>query len=82
MTDNVFTQTARIIADKAEIDVSDIKGDTELESLDIQSLDLAEIIFELEDAFDIEIEMNAANAFEQLKTVDDVCAAVRSLANA
>lgn len=82
MTDNVFTQTARIIADKAEIDVADIKGDTELESLDIQSLDLAEIIFELEDAFDIEIEMNAANAFEQLKTVDDVCAAVRSLANA
>lgn len=82
MADKVFTETVRIIAAKAEVDASTITNDTELETLDIQSLDLAEVIFELEDAFDIEIEMNAASAFDSLKTVGDVCASVRELSAA
>lgn len=82
MTDKVFTETVRIIAAKAEVDPDSITTQTELETLDIQSLDLAEVIFELEDAFDIEIEMNAASAFDTLKTVGDVCDAVRTLRDA
>lgn len=82
MTDKVFTETVRIIAEKAEVDPQSITTQTELETLDIQSLDLAEVIFELEDAFDIEIEMNAASAFDTLKTVGDVCDSVRALRNA
>ena len=47
--------------------------------LDIQSLDLAEIIFDLEDEFDIEIDMNAATAWDNLKTVSDVADSVAEM---
>ena len=57
-----------------------LKPDSILADLDIQSLELAEIIFELEEEFDIEIELNAAAAWERLKTVGDVAAAVGELA--
>ena len=79
MTDKVYEETVRIIAEKAERDAGTITAETPLETLEIQSLELAEVIFDLEDAFDIEIELNAADAWEKLKTVGDVCNAVRSL---
>ena len=79
MTAEVLETTIRIIADKANIEPESIKPDTALTSLDIQSLDLAEIIFELEDEFDIEIDMTAATAWDNLKTVSDISAAVSSL---
>ena len=70
---------ARIIADKANMEPEALKPETPLVDLDIQSLDLAEIIFDLEDEFDIEIEMDAANAWDNLKTVGDVADAVSEL---
>lgn len=79
MSDKVFEKTVRIIAEKAELKVDDLTRDTPLSDLDIQSLELAEVIFDLEDAFDIEIELNAADAWERLKTVGDVCDAVGGL---
>lgn len=79
MSDQIFDKTARIIADKIERDPSEITPETELSTIDIQSLELAEVIFDLEDEFDIEIELNAADAWEQLKTVGDVTQAVRAL---
>ncbi|MEQ8402327.1 MAG: phosphopantetheine-binding protein [Roseitalea porphyridii] len=79
MSDEIFDKTARIIADKIERDPSEITPETELSTIDIQSLELAEVIFDLEDEFDIEIELNAADAWEQLKTVGDVTSAVRDL---
>ena len=80
MADAIFDETVRIIADKAERDPTELTAETELSTLDIQSLELAEVIFDLEDQFDIEIELNAADAWEKLKTVGDVCTAVRQLA--
>jgi nodulation protein F len=71
--------TIRIIADKAGIEPETIKPDTSLIDLDIQSLDLAEIIFDLEDEFDIEIDMNAATAWDNLKTVSDVADSVAEM---
>lgn len=79
MTDDVMATTIRIIAEKAELDPDSIKPDTEIAELDIMSLELAEIIFDLEEKYDIEIEIDAANAWEKLKTVSDVAAAVREL---
>lgn len=79
MTDKVYQETVRIIAEKADRDASTITAETALETLEIQSLELAEVIFDLEDAFDIEIELNAADAWEKLKTVGDVCDSVRTL---
>ena len=77
---NVLEATTRIIAEKAELDPQALKPDSILADLDIQSLELAEIIFELEEEFDIEIELNAAAAWERLKTVGDVATAVGELA--
>jgi len=79
MDGKVFEETRRIIAEKAEIDPAGVLRETALNDLDIQSLELAEVIFDLEDEFDIEIEMNAASAWEKLKTVGDVAAAIEGL---
>ena len=75
----VLEATTRIIAEKAELDPQAIKPETNLADLDIQSRERAEIIFDLEDEFDIEIELNAASAWEKLKTVSDVASAVSEL---
>jgi nodulation protein F len=75
----VLDTTIRIIADKAGIEPETIKPDTALTDLDIQSLDLAEIIFDLEDEYDIEIDMNAATAWDNLKTVSDVAHSVAKM---
>lgn len=79
MTVDAFEETRRIIAAKARIEPGELTRETPLRDLDIQSLDLAEIIFDLEDAFDVEIELNTANAWETLKTVGDVTDAVTAL---
>ena len=79
MAATVLDTTIRIIAEKTEIDPDTIKPDTELASLEIESLDLADIIFELEDEFDIEIDMNAASAWDKLKTVSDIADSVSAL---
>jgi nodulation protein F len=79
MTTAVLDTTIRIIADKANIEPEALKPESVLTDLDIQSLDMAEIIFDLEDEFDVEIEMNTANAWEHLKTVGDVANAVSEL---
>jgi nodulation protein F len=79
MDDTVYEKARRIIAEKVDGDPQTLSRDTSLSELDIQSLELAEIIFDLEDEFDIEIEMNAASAWEKLKTVGDVSAAIEAL---
>ncbi|MCK5748593.1 MAG: acyl carrier protein, partial [Oricola sp.] len=56
-----------------------IKPETELASIEIESLDLAEIIFDLEDEFDVEIEMNTATAWDNLKTIQDIADSVTAL---
>ncbi len=79
MSDKVFEETVRIIAEKASLKADELTAETPLSDIEIQSLELAEVIFDLEDEFDIEIELNAADAWEKLKTVGDVCDAVRAL---
>jgi nodulation protein F len=43
---------------------------------------LTEIVFDLEEAYGIEIEMNTVEAWSQLKNVGDIVAAVRKLVDA
>jgi len=60
---DVEAKVREIVAKYAKIDAKDINRDTDLETLNIESLDLIEIIFEVEDAFEIDIEQDekAAN---------------------
>ncbi len=50
-----------------------------ISSLGIQSLELTEIIFDIEEAYGIEIEMNTVDAWSKLKSVGDIVAAVHKL---
>lgn len=65
----VFEKIAGIISDKMDIDVADIKMDSTFESLKIDSLDMVEIVMDIEEAFDVSIE-----DAENLKTVADLVA--------
>jgi nodulation protein F len=56
-----------------------ITANTELTALGIHSLELTEIIFDLEEAYGIEIEMNTVDAWSNLKNVGDIVEAVRAL---
>lgn len=60
---DVEAKVRQIVAKYAKIDPKDINRDTDLQSLNIESLDLIEIIFEVEDVFEIDIEQDekAAN---------------------
>ncbi|MDY4787785.1 MAG: phosphopantetheine-binding protein [Bacilli bacterium] len=70
---NTFEQFVKILKEKAS--VSDIKSESELRSLGIDSLDLVEIIMDIEEQFGIQFENDELNKFV---TVDDVVKAIES----
>ena len=75
-------QLASDIIDKIKAQAgSDMEIDleTELDELGIHSLELTEIVFDLEEAYGIEIEMNTVEAWSNLKTVGSVVEATRAL---
>ena len=57
----------------------DIKADTPLSDLDIESLDLAVIVFDIEDTFGIEIPFDASENADDFQTVGAVVENVRKL---
>lgn len=65
-----------------EGDPAAVTLDTELADLGIHSLELTEIIFDIEDEFGIQVEMNTVEAWENLSTVGDIVTAVRGLIDA
>jgi nodulation protein F len=79
MADQLAEQIISKIEEHADPSVGAIGLDTELTSLGIHSLELTEIIFDLEEAYGIEIEMNTVEAWSNLKTVQDMVEAVRAL---
>ncbi len=63
----IFEKIAAIISEKMDIDVADIKEDSSFESLKIDSLDMVEIVMDIEEEFDVSVE-----DAENLKTVADL----------
>ena len=79
MTDDISGSIIARIASHAQPDAGEVTLDTELSALGIHSLELTEIIFDIEDEYGIEVEMNTADAWSNLRNVGDVVEAVRSL---
>ena len=79
MADQLDDDIISKIKAHAEPDGGEIGLDTELTALGIHSLELTEIIFDLEEAYGIEIEMNTVEAWSNLKNVGDMVEAVRVL---
>ena len=59
MTDDVGKRVARIIAEQAMLDPEAIKPETTLDDLGLDSLALVEVVFGIEEAFDISVPFNA-----------------------
>ena len=53
---NTFEKVAKVLAEYKEVDVSEITMETTFEELGFDSLDIVEIVMNLEEEFDLELE--------------------------
>jgi len=79
MADQLDEEVLSKIKPHADPKVGEITLDTELSALGIHSLELTEIIFDVEESYGIEVEMNTVEAWSNLNTIGDLVAAVRTL---
>ena len=82
MTDDVAERVAQIIAEQTMLDPETIKPDTKLDDLGLDSLSLIEIIFAIEESFDISVPFNANEPTESefdLSNVANIAAGVKLL---
>jgi len=83
---NVESDVLDIIAKQANIDRAKLTRDAKMMELDIQSLDVVEIVFAIEEKFDITVPYNANDpsgvaAGVSFNTIGDVVDAVQNLVN-
>ncbi|ASP87247.1 acyl carrier protein [Sinorhizobium meliloti] len=88
MVDQLESEIIAIIKNRVESEsgeggtaliVGDLTPATELTSLGVDSLGLADIIWDLEQSYGIRIEMNTAEAWADLQNVADIVEAIRGL---
>ncbi len=79
MNDSVKDRVIAIIAEQAVLDPLDVKMDSTLESLGIDSLGLVESIFAIEEAFDISVPFNANEPTQSDFDISSVAAIVRAV---
>ncbi len=79
MANDTAARTIDLIAGHSGMAAAQINRDTEFEDLSISSLELTEIVMDLEDLFDIQIDLNAAEAWDSLKNVGDLVDALDKL---
>lgn len=68
-----------IIAEKSAVERSKLSLDAKLKDLEIESLDVVEIVFAVEEKFDIHVPYNANDQELEFGTVGDVVTAVEKL---
>ena len=78
MTD-VTKDVVDIIAKKKRVDKPTVELTDRLEDLGLESLDAVEMIFDLEEKFDIQIPYNANNPRTEFDTVGEVVRAIQQL---
>jgi acyl carrier protein len=82
MTDAVSKKVVEIIAEQAMVDASDITAQTTPEELGLDSLALVEVVFGIEEAFDISVPYNANDPTESqfdLSRIGAIVDAVKQL---
>ncbi len=77
--DEVASKIIEILKKNMKDPPETIALDTKLSDLEIESLDLAVIVFDIEDSFGIEIPYNANEEMEDFATVGSVVERVRQL---
>ena len=76
---DIKTKVIEILAEQAVLDMSDVKLESTLESLGIDSLGLVESIFAIEEVFDINIPFNANDPTESDFDISDVATIVQGI---
>ncbi|MGE0233084.1 MAG: acyl carrier protein [Flavobacteriaceae bacterium] len=76
---SVESDVIEIIRGKSSEGLEIIDRGTQLPELGIESLEMVELIFELEDKFEIEIPYNANSSEMEFQTVGDVVDAIAKL---
>ncbi len=82
MTDEVTEKIVRIIADQAMVEPGQIKPETTLDDLGLDSLGLVEVVFSIEEEFDISVPYNANEPNDSefdISNVAAISAAVKQL---
>lgn len=79
---NVEAEIMDIIAEKTSVERSKLTREARMDDLEIESLDIVEIIFAIEEKYDIEVPYNANANNEEFETVGDVIAAVEKVVTA
>ncbi|NJN74106.1 MAG: acyl carrier protein [Limnothrix sp. RL_2_0] len=81
MSNTNQAQLFEILATVAETDVSKVSPEIELTDLGLSSIDVTEVMFEIEEAFLVEFpdQEDITQRFDGLKTVDDLLTIVNTL---
>lgn len=79
MTDDIESKIYDIIVDKTNIPRDKLSRDAVLADLEIASLDFVEIVFAVEEEFDVEIPYNANTQDQDFKVLGDMVVKVESL---
>ena len=82
MSDQLEAEIIDKIASYADKGKGSVTRDTKLADLGIHSLELTEIIFDFEDKYGIEVDINTSDAWDTMETVGDIVDAVRALVEA
>ncbi|MFC7392520.1 acyl carrier protein [Scopulibacillus cellulosilyticus] len=76
MADDILARIQKIVAERLDVDEAAVKPEASFkEDLDADSLDVVELVMELEDEFEIEISDEDA---EKIATVGDVIDYIKS----
>ena len=79
MAQSVKDKVIAIIAEQAVLEPADVKLDSTLEDLGIDSLGLVESIFAIEEAFDISVPFNANDPGDSAFDISSVAAIVAAV---
>lgn len=80
ISDDITTRTIAVIAEYSGLKPEEITRETQLDETGISSLELTEIVMDLEEMFDIQIDLNAAEAWDALKNVGNILDEIDKLA--
>ena len=75
MSDNLLPELAKLIAESLRFEpdkAEEITEETTLESLEISSLELVEILMTIEEEYDLHLGVDAVEARDSLNTVGDL----------
>ena len=73
MNEMIFEKIKEILSEQTSANIEDIKIESSFDSLGLDSLDLMQVLMELEDAFDIKIDES-----NNMKTVGDLVAYIEN----